>query len=363
MQEMLGREHDIQFHFCQEPLKAAALAAQLSPTVILQDLAMPGMDGLSLLKSFRQHLSTRETPIAVLSSREDAIIKAQAFALGATDYMVKLPDRIELIARIRRHSQAHVTQLQRTLAHEKLVGELDGAAQYVRSLIPAPFVGNRVRIDWRFAPSAQLGGDAFGYHWLDDHSLAIYLLDVSGHGIESSLLAVSVLNTLSRQTLPGADFYDPHSVLRNLNDVYRMDTQGQHFLTLWYGVYNCENRELCYSGAGHPPPLLFSGADCSSATIQAIHSSGPPIGVIEKADFSNAIISIPSFGEMLLYSDGPVEVGQLPDGGAYQTGFNQFVADEWRDGHLLEKVLQRGWRLNGGGKLKDDCSLMQIDFL
>ena len=111
MREMLGSERDIQFHFCQEPLKAVALAEKLARTVILQDLAMPEIDGLSLLKQFRANPGTREIPMIVLSSEEEPLIEAQAFALGASDYLVKLPDRVELIARIRHHSRGYIAQI------------------------------------------------------------------------------------------------------------------------------------------------------------------------------------------------------------------------------------------------------------
>src|SRR5262245_26111624 len=95
VRKMLEPETDIQFHFCQDPLKAVEMANQLGPTVILQDLVMPDIDGLTLLKFFRANAATRETPMIVLSSKEEATTKAQAFALGANDYLVKLPDRIE----------------------------------------------------------------------------------------------------------------------------------------------------------------------------------------------------------------------------------------------------------------------------
>jgi sigma-B regulation protein RsbU (phosphoserine phosphatase) len=73
----------------------------VQPTVILQDLVMPDIDGLQLVKFFRANKATREVPMIVLSSKEEPAIKAQAFALGANDYQVKLPDKLELIARIR----------------------------------------------------------------------------------------------------------------------------------------------------------------------------------------------------------------------------------------------------------------------
>jgi sigma-B regulation protein RsbU (phosphoserine phosphatase) len=80
----------------------------------------------------------------------------------------------------------------------------------VESLLPPPLEGE-VRVDSRFVPSTHLGGDMFGYHWLDRGRLALYLLDVSGHGVGSSLLAVSVANLLGAQSL--ADRQDPGQVL------------------------------------------------------------------------------------------------------------------------------------------------------
>src|SRR5688572_142292 len=216
VKEMLRGESNIQFHFCSEPLKALEQARQLSPTVILQDLVMPDIDGLTLLKFFRANESTREVPMIVLSSKEEPTTKAQAFALGANDYLVKLPDKVELIARIRHHSQGYVAQLQRNEAYRRLAesekqlaSEVAEAAKYVTSLLPTKLEEGPVRIDWRFVPSTQLGGDAFGYHWLDEKRLAFYLLDVSGHGVGASLLAVTVLNILSHQTLANTDFGDP----------------------------------------------------------------------------------------------------------------------------------------------------------
>ena len=97
----LSSQPDIDFHYCDNPAKAVQVANEVQPTVILQDLVMPDIDGLMLVKFFRVNASTRETPMIVLSSREEPLIKAEAFALGANDYLVKWPDQVELIARIR----------------------------------------------------------------------------------------------------------------------------------------------------------------------------------------------------------------------------------------------------------------------
>jgi adenylate cyclase len=102
-QRLLSTDAGIHFHACSDPAAAVALAEEIRPTLILQDMVMPESDGLSMLQAFRTNAVTRDVPIIVLSSEEDPVIKAHAFAAGADDYMVKFPDRIEMLARIRHH--------------------------------------------------------------------------------------------------------------------------------------------------------------------------------------------------------------------------------------------------------------------
>lgn len=116
----LAGEGDIDFHFCADPSQAIAVAEQICPTIILQDLVMPGADGLQLVRAYREHEVTRTIPVIVLSSREEARTKGEAFAAGANDYLVKLPDRIELVARVRYHTRAYLNQLQRDEAYGAL---------------------------------------------------------------------------------------------------------------------------------------------------------------------------------------------------------------------------------------------------
>ena len=116
----LSNEENIDFHFCSDPHQAIAQAVRIKPTVILQDLVMPGLDGLSLVREYRSHPATRDIPIIVLSTKEDPLVKSAAFAAGANDYLVKLPDNIELVARIRYHSRSYMMLLQRDAAYRAL---------------------------------------------------------------------------------------------------------------------------------------------------------------------------------------------------------------------------------------------------
>jgi len=116
----LSSEKDILFHYCQDPTKGIGIATDIQATVILQDLIMPEIDGLAMVRHFRINAATAKIPIIVLSTNEEATYKSEAFKLGANDYLIKLPDKIELIARIRYHSQAYINQLERDEAFRAL---------------------------------------------------------------------------------------------------------------------------------------------------------------------------------------------------------------------------------------------------
>lgn len=107
IQHMLTAIAGVQFHHCPDPNEAVATAARVGPSVILQDLVMPGVDGLDLIAAYRAQPAVSQTPLVVLSSEEEPITKAEAFRRGANDYIVKPPLRAELVARVQYHSRTY----------------------------------------------------------------------------------------------------------------------------------------------------------------------------------------------------------------------------------------------------------------
>lgn len=369
VRRMLAAETDIQFHFCQNPAQAIATANSVQPTVILQDLVMPEIDGLQLVRFFRANRGTRETPMIVLSSKEEPTIKAQAFALGANDYLVKLPDKLELIARIRYHSRAYINLLERNEAYRELeesqrqlAEEVAQAAKYVQSLLPEKLTG-AIEIAGKFVPSTQLGGDMFGYHWLDENHLATYLLDVSGHGVGSSLLAVSAANLLSAQSLPNTDFRDPGQVLSRLNDVFQIEKQNGKFFTIFYAVYNKAARSLAFCNAGHPPALLFTGPTAADAKkVQTLDASDPMIGVLPPGmPFETQSVTFQAYARWLLYSDGAFEIDR-PNAPMWSHGeFVEYVAGlDSNEGPISDRLLAHVRQLHQAETLADDFSILEI---
>ena len=117
---LLQGEADIDFHWIACGTDALAEALAWKPTVVLQDLVMPDIDGFEVVQQFRRHEEMQHVPIVVLTSRDDSQLKAQGFATGANDYLVKLPDQVELLARLRYHSAAYVRLLERNEAFHAL---------------------------------------------------------------------------------------------------------------------------------------------------------------------------------------------------------------------------------------------------
>ncbi|WP_199329445.1 ATP-binding protein [Coleofasciculus sp. FACHB-1120] len=137
IRRMLATEEDIIFHYCSEPTQAIQMATEISPTVILQDLVMPEINGLLLVRFFRANSATRDVPIIVLSAKEDPALKAEAFALDVNDYLVKLPDKIELIARIRYHSKAYINLLKQAHLHAQVEAQVEMLSEKSQQLTEA----------------------------------------------------------------------------------------------------------------------------------------------------------------------------------------------------------------------------------
>jgi phosphoserine phosphatase RsbU/P len=369
VRRMLVGQSGIEFHYCQDPTQAIEMANRLGPTVILQDLVMPELDGLTLVKFFRANPSTREVPLIVLSTKEEPIIKAQAFAIGANDYLVKLPDKLELVARIRYHSKGYIAQLERNEAYRKLAesekqlaDEVAQAAKYVCSLLPAPIEQGPVRVDWRFVPSTQLGGDSFGYHWLDEEHLAVYLLDVSGHGVGASLLSVSALNLLRSQSLPGVDFCDPGQVLERLSTTFLMEQHDNRYFTIWYGVFSATTRQLAYAVAGHPPAILLAASDQSPAEFERLEADGCPIGWNLGLPFDGKTVTVNPLARLFVFSDGVYEIEKADGENWTLDEFLQFMAVVPPDVNAMDRLLAHIRDLHCSDVLADDFSMLQLTF-
>ena len=369
VRRMLAPTSDLDFLHCADPTRAMAAAAEFLPTVILQDLVMPEIDGLAMLRLYRANPATREIPVIVLSTKEEPKVKAEAFTLGASDYLVKLPDPIELIARVRHHSRGYIALVERNEAYaalqrseQRLAEELSEAAQYVISLLPARLSGE-ITTDWSFIPSVELGGDAFGYYWLDADHFVMYLIDVCGHGVKAALLSISAINVLRNQTLPATDFTSPSQVLGGLNEAFQMDRHNGLYFTTFYAVYNKQTRRLAYASGGHPPAILMAGDTCETATPVELKKRGLIIGGLPHVTFQEEVRDLPAFSRLYFFSDGVYEITK-PD--RTMMKLPEFVAilsaASVSDGPAIERTVGEIRAVRGGDAFEDDVSIVEVTF-
>lgn len=338
------------------------------PDVILLDILMPGLDGFEVLRRLKADPSMQHIPIIMLSALDDERGIARCIEMGAEDYLAKPFNPIFLRARVgacmekKRLRDLEKATYEKLLRSQKeLAGELAEAAAYVRSLLPAPLAG-AVQTEWCFQPSAELGGDAFGYHWLDPDHLAIYLLDVCGHGVGAALLSVSVLNALRMQTLPGTHFYRPAEVLAALNRTFRMESQNNLFFTMWYGVYRPSNRELAFASGGHPPALLLVAEPGNKQLAVPLRTEGPAVGCLEEARYSTASHEIPPGARLMVFSDGVFEILQGSDrAGTWKEFLETFTLPEVQNLRPDERF-GRALQSRGADSLEDDFSFVELRF-
>ena len=252
---------------------------------------------------------------------------------------------------------------ERNQAFERLHHEIAEAADYVRAILPAPIEAGSIRTAWRLIPSTSLGGDAFGYHWIDDDHFALYLIDVSGHGVGAALLSVSVINTLRTHSLTDTDFSNPGEVLNALNLAFPSEENNDMFFTIWYGVYHRTTREIVYAAGGHPPALLKNGNSGQTGSAIELKTPNNVIGGLPGVRYQTAQQRIAPGDTLYIFSDGVYEIRKA-DGAMWRfSEFSEYVLNLAAAGSAKLDALYRHVRdLGNADQLEDDFTILAVHF-
>lgn len=338
--------------------------------LVLLDMMMPVLDGYGTLLEIKQDPALQHLPVIMISALDELGSVVRCIERGAEDYLPKPFNPTLLRARIgaglekkrfRDQERRYVRTIEETQA--RLKAELDEAERYVRSILPPPLTDGPVKTDWRLIPSTELGGDSFGYHWIDPDHLAIYLLDVCGHGVGAALLSVTAINVLRSQALPGVDFRDPGATLTALNEAFLMEKQNDMYFTIWFGVWRPSTRTLRYATAGHPPALLVMppGGE-AAARVEALRGPGMILGGMSGTVYQSREYAVPGPARLYVVSDGTFEI-QRPDGPMWTIEeLKEFLAGPSPAGESdLERLLAHVKALHGPGALEDDFSIVRFE--
>lgn len=370
VRRMLLTEEDITFHYCSDPTLALKVAKSCQPTIILQDLVMPEMDGLVLVRFLRAHNApTKDVPLIVLSSKEEPVIKAKAFALGANDYIVKLPDKAELIARIRYHSKAYANLLKRQEAEAILQAdnlrmrkELEMLRQMQRMILPTSEELNAIEsleIAGYMEPADEVGGDYYDVLYTDS-IVTITIGDVTGHGLESGI--VMVMTQTAVRTLKEIRELDPVKFLDALNrtiykNVRRMNSEKN--LTLVVLTY-CEGK-ISISGQHEETIVVRNGGYIERVNTINL---GFPIGLDEEiTDFiDHTIIELEPGDGVVLYTDGIPEAYSIEKKQYGLERLCEVISQNWHDSaeQIKQAIVDDVKRFIGTQKVFDDITLVVI---
>ncbi|MBX3026119.1 SpoIIE family protein phosphatase [bacterium] len=295
--------------------EAVALARAEPPDLILLDIMMPGKDGYEVCADLKTDPRTEHVPVIFLSALAETADKIRGLEMGAVDYITKPFDAGEVLARVR--NQLKIQRLTDDLrranrglrAQQALIdADLRAAAVIQQSLVPvAPPPLPAIAVAWRFIPCQRIGGDLFNLVPLGPHHLAAYVIDVSGHGVPSAMVTVSLSQFLSPQA---GRLYDgdagvpaaPGEVLRRLDREYPIE-RFDKFCTVAYALLDLRDGRLRYAVAGHPCPLLQRRA----GAIEVLDAGGPIIGLGAGLSFDDGETRLAAGDRLVLYSDGITE--------------------------------------------------------
>ncbi|MCK9211122.1 MAG: response regulator [Ignavibacteriaceae bacterium] len=358
------REKGYNISFASDGEKALLLLEQTKPDLILLDIMMPGIDGFEVCTRIKRNPELMDIPIIFLSSQTKTEYIVNGFKAGSVDYVIKPFNPAELLARVKtqieiKKAQKAIINLNRELeaVNKKLEQELLHAAEYVKSLLPDNISSEQITTDWQYIPSSYLGGDSFGFHWLDENNLAVYLLDVSGHGVNSALLSVSILNLIKTHSLVDADFNDPKSVLAALNSKFSIEENVLNFFTIWYGVINTTKKEIIYSSAGHPPAILLKELD----QPVLLKGEGIWIGAVKDFLYKNHSFQITGENKLYVFSDGLFEITDGKENSfSYNDLLNIITSSAFNGGNPLNKILSSLSSANDNKKFEDDLAIMEL---
>ncbi|WP_035692135.1 PP2C family protein-serine/threonine phosphatase [Azospirillum halopraeferens] len=287
--------------------EALDLLDTFRPDLILLDLMMPHLDGFDMCRRLRAMPAWQDLPVLVQSSLNRAEDRARAFAAGATDYVAKPINAVELLSRVRIHLQNRALLADLRLFRQRTERELALARQMQERLMPSPerLAGTAaagVRIDAHFAPSSELGGDCWDLHRDGRGRLIVHLVDFSGHGVGAALNTFRLHAITQRM-----DFteYDPAAFLAAINRRLCPLLPAGQFATMLSGVVDTAENRFVYASAGSTRPLVWGPG---GAAPEAGDGSGLPLGLVDGIDYQTRTLPLPPGGRLFLYSDAALEI-------------------------------------------------------
>lgn len=361
VQEMLrrsGYESVLAVHSAKEMFallnSPTRLADRLAVDLILLDLMMPEIDGMEACRMLQQDDRFRDIPVIIVTAIGDSRKLAEALDAGATDYVTKPINKVELLARIRSALRLKKELDWHKERDQRVREELELARQVQQAVLPAAIEEDRYRIRSYFRASEELAGDLYAWHAFDRNRILVAVIDAMGHGISSSLVSMfsaSVLKEAMRTHVT------PKRIMQELNSrLLQLDYENElvHYyctgICMWIDL---EHGVLEYVNAGHPPGLLIRGR---TGAAVAMPSSSPPVGLFDSLEMATRTVTLEPGDAVHLYTDGLLDLfpGDLEEKSA---ALARTLAHVGGDEERLERLLEQ----DSFDRHSDDRCLIRLE--
>lgn len=354
--------------------------------IILSDWMMPGMTGLELCQAFRALPREGYGYFILLTSKSEKTEIADGLENGADDFLTKPVNSDELRARLRAGERI-VSMQQELVEKNRLIGSTLEQLQKLydsldQDLIEAhklqqALVRDRFRdfgggiANVLLRPSGHVGGDLVGSFQIDRDRVAIFSVDVSGHGVASGMMTARLAGLFSGgpsdqnialrlNALGERDSWPPESVASRLNRMMIDEMQVDQYFTMAYAEINLVSGQVDFVQAGHPHPIVMR----HDGRVEQLGDGDLPIGLIPDAEYERYSTRLSPGDRLFLSSDG---ITECPDYQGVELGTEGLLQLLMKSAalpspELLEALI---WDLSahsGGKDFPDDVSGVMFDY-
>jgi sigma-B regulation protein RsbU (phosphoserine phosphatase) len=359
------RDNEYDFTFAQNGVEALTKIA-VNPEIglVLSDINMPEMDGLTLLHKLNE-LKNPALKAVIVSAYGDMDNIRIAMNRGAFDFLTKPIDFNDLETTIAKTLEQLAILRQATKDREQLLSvrnDLNTAARIQQSILPQTFppFPDREEFDIyaQMTPAKEVGGDFYDFFFIDHDRLAFVIGDVSGKGVPAAIfMAVSrtLLKAIATQVV------NPGESLRRINAMLIPESNGRMFVTIFYGVLNTRTGEVQFSFGGHNPPYIKR----KEGQIERINQeSGFLLGMLDDMEYDVHKITLHPGDTILLYTDGVTEAmngnAELFEESRLEASLTRLNGSPLKD--MLDGINADLMSFAAGAPQADDITMLALQF-
>jgi len=359
------RSNEFDFTFAHNGLEALAKLKESDVDLVLTDLNMPEMDGLTLISKLREQYPN--TKSVIISAYGDMGNIRKALNHGAFDFLTKPIDFEDLEITIGKTIEEVLAIKQAELDREKLSiieRELNVAYQIQSSMVPRDFPAFPDRDEFdifaKMYPAKHVGGDFFDFFLIDDYHLYFVIGDVSGKGVPAALFMAMSRTLIKAIALKGVP---PDICLDDVNKILYLDNEFSMFVTVFAGVLNTFTGEVKYCNAGHNPPYLIK-KDGGVEELESTNSIA--LGIMDEENlFSSKSIMLHPGDAIFLYTDGVTEATDSENILFSDDRLHNFLktVSESSPTDIVNNVIEQVNAYSSGVMQADDITAMCLKFV